>query len=81
ELASDKYEQNDMGYFTNNNYLDHGLWVGYKWIKPKSFYNNMYLNFNTYYSRRYMPGDYQNLNFNANINGQLKSLWYVGLFT
>jgi len=81
ELASDKYEQNDMGYFTNNNYLDNGIWVGYKWIKPKGIYNRMYLNFNGYYSRRYMPGDYQSMNINVNINGQLKNLWYVGLFT
>ena len=44
----------------------------------QSFYNNLYLNFNAYYSRRLDPGTYQSANFNANINGQMKNLWYVG---
>ena len=36
ELADEKYNSNDMGYFTNNNFVDHYLWVGYKWINPKA---------------------------------------------
>jgi hypothetical protein len=36
-FADDKYDQRDMGYFTNNNYVTHGFWSGYKWLKPKSF--------------------------------------------
>lgn len=80
EMASDTYEQNDMGYFTNNNYLDHGLWIGYRWLKPRSFYNRIFLNFNTNYSKRFMPGDYQKFTTNTNFNIQLKSLWRIGFF-
>jgi hypothetical protein len=79
ELANDKYQQNDMGYFTNNNYIDNGIWMGYKWIEPKKWYNRLNLNFNIYYSTRLKPWDYQSMGINTNINGQLKNLWRVGI--
>jgi hypothetical protein len=78
DLQDDKYNQNDMGYATNNNYYDKSLWVGYKFVKPSSWFNNMYINFNSYYSHRFKPFMYQSFNINPNINGQLKNLWYVG---
>ena len=79
QLANDKYQQNDMGYFTNNNYIDNGFWMGYKWIEPKKWYNRLNFNFNIYYSTRLKPWDYQSLGINTNINGQLKNLWNVGI--
>lgn len=78
ELVDNKFNSNDLGYFTYTNFLDHFAWAGYRWIKPTSWYNNIYLNFNVYYSRRLTPAAFQAANFNANINGQLKNLWYVG---
>lgn len=78
-FADDKYDQRDMGYFTNNNYLTHGFYAGYKWIKPKSFYNNIYLNLNANYSEMYKPRRFQYLQINGNVNGQLKNLWNVGV--
>jgi len=78
EMTNDKFNSNDLGYFTFNNFLDHSLWAGYRWTKPGKFYNNIYLNFNAYYSRRVTPAAYRSANFNANVNGQLKNLWYVG---
>ncbi len=79
EMANDKYQQNDLGYFTNNNYFDNGFWMGYKWLQPKKWYNRLNLNFNTNYSIRLKPWDYQSWNVNANINGQLKNLWNAGI--
>ena len=78
EAADTKYDQNDMGYLPNNNYLFNGLWLGYKWLKPK-WYNNLYYNITINYSRTYLPGEYQSFNLNTNINGQMKNLWYVGM--
>ncbi|HYF30918.1 MAG TPA: DUF5916 domain-containing protein [Chitinophagaceae bacterium] len=78
-FADEKYDQRDMGYFTNNNYLTHGFYAGYKWIKPKSFYNNIYLNINGNYSEMYKPRRFQYLRINGNVNGQLKNLWQVGI--
>ena len=77
-LADDKYDQRDMGYFTNNNYVTHGFYTGYKWLKPKGIYNNIYLNLNGNYSEVYFPRQYQWLRINGNINSQLKNLWIVG---
>lgn len=77
-FADDKYVQNDMGYFTNNNYITHGFWSSYKWVKPKNFYNNIFLNLNGNYSQLYKPREYQYMRLNANINSQLKNLWQVG---
>ncbi|HEX6915626.1 MAG TPA: DUF5916 domain-containing protein [Chitinophagaceae bacterium] len=82
EIADHKYQQNDLGYFTNNNYLDHYLWVGYKWLKPRGWYNNIYLNFNGFYSRRFnRPNDYQDLGYGINVNGTLKNRWNFGVNT
>lgn len=81
ELADEKYNSNDMGYFTNNNFVDHYFWMGYKWLKPKGWYNRLNLNFNGYYSVRYKPWDFQNARVNVNFNGQLKNLNFFGIFS
>lgn len=78
DLVDNKFNSNDLGYFTFNNSLDHYAWFGYRWIKPSKWYNNIYLNLNAWYSRQLTPSYYRNANFNANVNGQLKNLWYVG---
>lgn len=64
-----------MGFFTNNNYVTHGFYSGYKFTKPKSFYNNIYLNLNGNYSQLNTPRKYQDFRINGNANGQLKNLW------
>ena len=79
ELVNKKFNSNDLGYFTFTNFIDHFAWMGYRWIKPTRVYNNIFLNFNVYHSRRLDPGAFQAANFNANVNGQLKNLWYVGM--
>lgn len=79
-LTNSNYVIRDLGYFTTNNYIDHNLWMGYSWTKPTNWYNNLRFNFNAGYSRRLKPAVYQNSNFNINMNGQLKNLWYAGLF-
>jgi hypothetical protein len=80
EVADDKYNISDMGYFTNNNYVDHYLWIGYRWVKPTKWYNSIYLNNNFGYSRRMYKSSYQRFNYNVNVNGQLKNLWFLGMF-
>jgi hypothetical protein len=77
-LTDKNFNSNDLGYFTYNNFIDHYLWAGYRWIKPTNWYNNLYLNFNFSYSRQLFPAMYRNANININVNGQLKNLWYVG---
>jgi len=76
-LADNNYQQNDMGYSTTNNYLNHNFWAGYKMLKPKKFYNNLYFNLNGGINKRFQPAAFQNVWFNTNVNGTLKNLWDV----
>ena len=78
DLTDDKFNSNDLGYFTNNNFLNHSVWAQYHWVKPTKWYNNIFLNFNAVYSQLFTPRMYQNANFNVNANSQLKNLWQVG---
>ncbi|MEN9569708.1 MAG: hypothetical protein RL172_939 [Bacteroidota bacterium] len=86
DLIDSKYDKSDLGYFTNNNTMDQGVWMGYRWTKPSSWYNQMRINFNGWYSRLVSPMDalkrkemmYQNAGLNVNSNAQLKNLWWVG---
>ena len=78
DLADDKFNSNDLGYFTNNNFLTHNLYAGYHWTKPTGWYNNIYFNFNATYIQRFKPMSYEAANVNVNANGQLKNLWHIG---
>ncbi len=86
ELSDAKYDKSDMGYFTNNNTMDQGVWLGYSWPKPKRFFNQFRINSNNFYSRLVTPIDilkrkqfmYQGGGGNIRFNGQTKKLWWVG---
>lgn len=86
ELTDTKFTSNDLGYFTNNNYLNHGLWMGYRWVTPGSWYNRINLNVNLKFSHLYKAiakeqPVYQTSEYNINLNGQLKNLWWAGFFS
>lgn len=85
EFADTKYTHNDLGYFTNNNYISRSLWSQYKWTKPKGIYNQLIINLNLFNSSLFsrIPGidtKYQSVNFNVNANMQSKKLFWVGFF-
>jgi hypothetical protein len=79
-VADDKYEQNDLGYFNNNNYNNLNGNISYKFNTPKSFYNRLSFNMGGTYSMRYIPREYQYLSLYANGNAQLKNLWSGGYY-
>lgn len=66
--------------------MDQGLYMGYSWTKPRYWYNQMRINFNSWYGRLVSPIDdlrrksmmYQNLGFNINGNAQTKKLQWLG---
>ncbi|ANE52798.1 DUF5916 domain-containing protein [Flavisolibacter tropicus] len=80
ELVDDKYNISDMGYFTAINYFDHYFWMGYKWTKPGSWFNQLRINYNLGHSMRFTGNKYQSLFTNVNSNAQLKNLAWVGGF-
>lgn len=80
-----KFTSADMGYFTNNNYLNHYAWLGYKWVEPKGWYNRININFNgglSVLSKKIEPVDtkYQSAWINVNANIQSKKLWWIGAY-
>ena len=77
--ADNKYQQNDLGYFTNNNYFDYGFNTWYKFTKPKLFYNNINISLGGNYSQSYSPRRYQYLDIYTRVNSQFKNLWNVGI--
>jgi hypothetical protein len=87
ELADEKYNINDMGILFNNNYFDHYAWMGYRWLKPKKWYNRIQVNYNAYYSRLFteVPNQkintkFQSFSTNVNANVQFKNLWWAGFY-
>ena len=38
------------------------------------------MNLNMFYARQLQPGTFRSANINANVNGQLKNLWYAGTY-
>lgn len=86
ELTDTKYTHRDLGYFTNNNFLDHGFRVSYKWLQPKDWYNRIFINVNGRVSKLFTPIEgisetFQNANLNLNFEVQSKKLWWFGMFT
>ena len=85
DFTDKKFNSNDLGYFTNNNFLDHSFYMGYKWIEPKGIYNRIFLNLNGNFSRLFssigtIDQKYQQSQINFNFNMQSKKLWWVGSF-
>ncbi|MBK7884654.1 MAG: hypothetical protein IPJ81_13375 [Chitinophagaceae bacterium] len=87
DLFDDKYDKSDLGYFTNNNTMDQGIWSGYNWTKPTHWYNQMRVNADVWFSRLVSPIDilnrkdfmYQSAGANVNANAQTKKLWWFGI--
>ena len=77
--ADKNYQQNDMGYFTNNNYFDYGFNSWYKISQPKHFYNNIFISAGGTYSQSYSPRRYQYLELFIKAHSQLKNLWSIAV--
>jgi len=73
--ADDKFDPSDMGFFTNNNFLDQRIGIGYNVYKPSKWYNQFESWLNLNYSRRAMPGAYQKIGTNAGYWVQFKNQW------
>ncbi|HRG19437.1 MAG TPA: DUF5916 domain-containing protein [Saprospiraceae bacterium] len=85
ELTDTKFTSNDLGYFTNNNFINHGLWLSYRWVNPGTWYNRININGNFNVSHLYKKFEpvqktYQSVEAKLNFNGQLKNLWWAGIY-
>ncbi|MEP7268576.1 MAG: DUF5916 domain-containing protein [Saprospiraceae bacterium] len=85
EYSDDRYSHNDLGYFTNNNFINNNLYMGYRIFKPRGWYNRVNFNFNigvSHLAKKIVDIDktYQNAFVNMNVNTQTKKLNFFGLF-
>lgn len=60
------YDINDLGYSGQTNFIRYYGYYGYRYLQPKGFLNNLFLNFNLNYSRRLERDLYNNFIFNFN---------------
>ncbi len=84
ELTDTKFTSNDLGYFTNNNYIDYDLDVDYRITEPKGWYNRLNFSFDAGYSSLFSPiGDiktkYQRSRIGLRARAQTKTLHWLGL--
>ncbi len=75
ELTDEKFNPTDLGFFTNNNYLDHSMYMGYSKYTAGSWYLQYETWFEADHSRRFKPQAYQS--FDANVGGwvKFKNFW------
>jgi len=84
ELTDTKFNSNDLGYFTNNNFINHFMYVGYRYTEPKGWYNRLFFNFNSSISSLFSPigaieKTYQQSRLQVNVNAQTKKLIWFGM--
>ncbi len=72
------YNIDDLGYTGQTNYINYYGYYGYRYLQPKGFLNNLYLNFNLNYNRRLDPDLYNNFNFNFNSSFTTKKFFVFG---
>jgi len=73
--ADNKFDPSDMGFFTNNNFLDHTITAHYDVYKPHSWYNKWFNYLSVLYSRRVNPGDYQGFSIEGGPYIEFKNFW------
>lgn len=77
EYADQKFDPSDMGFFTNNNFLNHSSFVAYNIFKPSNWYNEWQNWSNVVYSRRVEPADFQSLSAMLGSYLRFKNFWSV----
>ncbi|WP_432711993.1 DUF5916 domain-containing protein [Pedobacter sp.] len=79
KFADRVYDPSDMGFFTNNNFLDQTAILHYNIYKPGKWYNTFRSYMLINYSRRYKPAAYQNVGVEIGPYVQFKNLWSAEL--
>lgn len=72
------YDINDLGYSGQTNYINYSGYYGYRYLQPKGFLNNLFLNFNLNHQRRLEPDLFSNLIFNFNSSFTTRNFFNFG---
>lgn len=79
EFSDSRFDPSDMGFYTNNNFFDQGLNLGYNVYKPGKWYNQIQAWTEVEYSRRFKPSDYQSLGIYPGVYVLFKNQWSAEL--
>ena len=79
-FADRLFDPSDMGFFTNNNFLDQNGIIHYNIYKPGKWYYKIQTFMSLTYSRRYKPASYQNLVLETGPYVQFKNLWSAEIY-
>ena len=79
EFSDSRFDPSDMGFYTNNNFFDQSINMGYNVYKPGKWYNQIQAWIEVEYSRRYNPSDYQSLGLFPGVYIQYKNFWSTEL--
>jgi len=75
DLVDSKYNYNDLGIMSYNNFLDHNINWQYVQYKPTKHFTQYGVFGNIYYSRRFQPSAYQYSNQTVGFFANLKNYW------
>ncbi|HET8810649.1 MAG TPA: DUF5916 domain-containing protein, partial [Flavobacteriaceae bacterium] len=78
EFRTKDYDINDLGFSDRTNFINYYGYYGYRYLQPKGFLNDLFLNFNLNYLRRLEPDLYHNFEFNFNSSFTTKEFFTFG---
>ena len=79
ELTDNKFNPNDMGYFTNNNFVRNSIDFGYRSFTPGEVFNNYNTYLQYFRTQRFRPFDYQSSRASTGGYFEFKNFWSVNL--
>lgn len=72
------YDINDLGYSSFTNNIRYIGYYGFRYLQPKGYFNNLFLNFTFMHERRLDPDLYGQVYFNFNSSFTTKNLFRFG---
>lgn len=79
ELSDDKFNPNDLGYYTNNNFVSNSIDFEYNSFTPGKIFNN-YRNYLRYFrTYRFRPNSYQSSRVSAGADFEFKNFWSINM--
>lgn len=78
-LSDHQFDPSDMGFYTNNNFLDQYVNFGYSVYKPGKWYNQIESWTEMVYSKRFKPSDYQSFAIYSGAYVQFKNFWSTNI--
>lgn len=81
EMVDNKYNHNDLGLFTGNNFISNFVGVKYMDFKAQKHLNSWNASLGLNYDFRFQPFDYQRFQLNPSINFNFSNFWSLSIYS